>query len=202
MLHEFTDDLEVSGKLHIVPGMISHNGKPYRQIRGSEMEPRMVSLDTTHRFSKFTMNVTETIDNLYVWFELTGTREDASPLTLDVCPTDLVLALQRGRGWVHCKILRCKQVVPAFSGSDDLDTDVFGAKVRIVQGNTLIRCATILVGHHWRYKCILKGNECIQCCIRTALTGMKDYDLLKLVEGKTTDVDASTSGRYIIVDSS
>jgi hypothetical protein len=50
--------------------------------------------------------------------------------------------------------------------------------MRIIKGGKTARCAAATLADLLDYNCILQGDKCIQCCVRTGIGGMKCYNLV------------------------
>lgn len=176
ILQSPTDELDLSGKVHVLPGTIEYHGKPYSKV-GEDIDGDLDVNDDC--FSKLPLYnypellVTESAEYLSVWYKLSS-KTDTSLKPLCIGPTRLLYDIVGSRGWVACKGKRCetKFVLPSpLVGV----VDAHGIMVRLVSGDPIQRCVAILLAKQLRHKCISRKEECLQCCMRTAITGLEHY---------------------------
>jgi hypothetical protein len=185
VLGDVTDDLDISGKLHILPGIIEHHGKPYDRI-ADDMSPRSSVTESMVRsvfqYTEASVNVTETTEGLEMTFELTA--KGAPKLeALKVNPAALVSDLTKASGWVYCRNSGCSRLA-ALSNSVNQSLDILGTEFQMVGGGRIARCAAVTLADRLGYRCILRNEECIQCCLRTGISGMHHYELMSCSGGE------------------
>lgn len=118
ILNGISDDIEISGKIHILPGTIEYHGRLYTRVA-----------------------------------DYTGYI-----------------------GRVKCRKSGCKHIYDVPMG-DNPQFDVLGRSMQIIEGGKIARCATATLADRLNYRCIIQEDKCIQCCIRTGVSGMQGYEL-------------------------
>ncbi|KFZ24729.1 hypothetical protein V502_00790 [Pseudogymnoascus sp. VKM F-4520 (FW-2644)] len=177
ILNGMSDDIEISGKIHILPGTIEYHGRPYTQVAdytGSIGRVTYDMLEVVSQYTQVAMDIKETTQQLEVWFNVTGTGNSVLQ-PLQVTPSALVANLCKAHGWVKCRKSGCKHIYGVPMGNSP-QFDVLGRSVQIIKGGKIARCAATTLADRLNYCCIMQ-DKCIQCCIRTGVSGMQGYEL-------------------------
>ncbi|KFY99779.1 hypothetical protein V500_01263 [Pseudogymnoascus sp. VKM F-4518 (FW-2643)] len=89
ILNGMSDDIEISGKIHILPGTIEYHGRPYTQVAdytGSIGRVTYDMLEVVSQYTQVAMDIKETTQQLEVWFNITGTGNSVlQPLQVTLC---------------------------------------------------------------------------------------------------------------------
>ena len=105
ILNGMSDDIEISSKIHILPGTIEYHGSPYTQVAdytGSIGRVTYDMLEVVSQYTQVAMDIKETTQQLEVWFNITGTGNSVLQ-PLQVTPSALVADLCKAHGWVKCR---------------------------------------------------------------------------------------------------
>jgi hypothetical protein len=179
ILTEVSDDINFAGKVCVMAGVIELDGKPYDMVldqSGSGRSADELMLRCLHLYSQVTINVRQTAMGLAVWFEISAKEGvEGQPRKVVTAPLELASQLIKTRGQVHCKNSGCLKVAVVPDG-ENMSMDVLGTEVRVIRGNRLAKCAAVAVAADSHCRCILKVNECIQCCIRAGLEKSDYWD--------------------------
>ena len=170
ILHGLTDCPNSSGKIHVVPGNIEHQGTPFHYIRDDRHFQQFIEdvLDSVSFYSQVNVGVTETTTDLEVCFKVSKNPE--SPVNvLRTRPSEFVQRLGQLRGILHCAGSRCKFVMDVPSDTNYVRFNALGEDVRVLKGEALVRCLALFLSYNLPLGCLLRGKECIQCCLRAAV---------------------------------
>ncbi|KAF2253854.1 hypothetical protein BU26DRAFT_230812 [Trematosphaeria pertusa] len=190
ILRNFAIDPESTGRIHVIPGMIEHDHKPFPQVQDNEIElmRRTGSIKelcaTTAELNEVVLEITETAHSLSVNFMFRGCddeRKDGSKPFLRIGPGDIVSRAHKARGLVRCNApaRACKRKNMGAISCDNaeypiLKLTVDGEVIEVCDaarsGDYLRAVAlSIATGKNPTYFCILSDGECIDCCLGKAV---------------------------------
>ncbi|KAF1951012.1 hypothetical protein CC80DRAFT_496304 [Byssothecium circinans] len=190
ILRDISISPESAGRVHVVPGMIEHDHKPFPQVQDNEIElmRRAGSVKelcaTLAELNEVILEVTETVHSLSInfLFQRRGddTKDESRPY-LRIGPGDIVDQAHRARGLVHCStpIRSCKR---RRIGGISCDRAEYPILKLSMDGETIQVCDTTNGGEYLRavalrvateknppYFCLLSDGRCIDCCIGTVV---------------------------------
>ncbi|MCJ1249457.1 hypothetical protein MMC30_006681 [Trapelia coarctata] len=190
ILRRISDQPGEAATLHVVPGSIQlPSGCRYTYTSDSEYhhyekseatnyQPLLSLTDTADTGSldlHAELRVTERIEALYLVFQFSRAGQEVAT----VPPYDLIKRLSMAANKVFCLHRSCGQLtlpLPSVFTADgegrvDPDTDAGSGRsvvVRRLHGNVLARClALCLTGPNGTT--VLRSNECLSCCIKSAI---------------------------------
>lgn len=173
VLHGLTDTVDLSGKIHVVPGNIEWQGKPYHCMRdnrdlNSPQGFKENSLESLHLYSSVTAAIAETTTGLDVCFEIAKDEEPRANV-LRINPSEFVGRLGQFQGLSPCIGTNCRFTMDVPSDTNYVQLSALGEDVRLFKGEKLSRCLALYMSYHLGFGCLLRKDECIQCCLRAAI---------------------------------
>lgn len=181
---------ESAGRVHVMPGMIEHDHKTYAQVRDNEVELRRRKSSVTELDSALLdlndliLEVTETAQSLAVNFVFQrhgdDPKNDWRPY-LYVGPSDIVDRAHQARGLVKCNapLRSCKRRHPRNITCDRTEDPILklsmdGDSIDVcnaANSNDILRVIALHVAtvKNPTYFCVLSDEECIECCLETAI---------------------------------
>jgi len=185
ILREFTLNPELTGLVHVVPGRIEKDNKPFRMVQdslASQHAPRPTANALLAKLSQISLRLTETPKSLRVTYVLGTGDLGTGCATVPISPGCLVLSALKARGLVNCSrsASRCgdlskRNILVDCSQYPIIQARVDGKPVMLCDGRVggdNVRAAAIRtrkpsLPEHSRT--ILADEECLDCCFAEAL---------------------------------
>lgn len=178
-LREVSDDRQLAGCVHVLPGRIEYNGRPfytvedkrvssYSRFKGDEKDWDLLA--NKAQMSEVQVSVHETTRSLAVIYRIHD--EDGRDTGKTISPFELNTQVLQSRGTVQCGHWR--QHSEEMGSSDELSEafreqlETAKIKYRELKAPLLGRCAA-LMGYRGSRRMILRERVCLQCCIKTGL---------------------------------
>lgn len=181
ILCDLSVDQDVIGRVHVVRGRIERHGKPFDFVLDREDTSwfHTAPKDKVPDFTDISMIAEEKVRALKVNYSL----KDKTGITVQVPPAKLAYEVCLARGLVNCRTYQCKNVISIKTNADKLELYALGGKqIVLAKGDQWFRCVLLFLesipSSSPRAHCILRTNECIQCCFRAAMEIDDDQSVL------------------------
>jgi hypothetical protein len=170
VLRELSLDRECAGRVHVVPGRIERDEKPFHLVVDRDHLNKYLTgpEDGIANFTKVSLSVKEKVRSLSISFVIS--RE--SGRAVHIAPASFVNDVCGARGLVNCDRRKCREIISIRSDAGPLEEYTLGGvKVFVCKGDEWVRCAIMFLGatSDPGYRCILQTDECIQCCFRAVV---------------------------------
>ncbi|KEF56496.1 uncharacterized protein A1O9_08077 [Exophiala aquamarina CBS 119918] len=173
MLRELSLDRNLVGRVHVVPGKIERNGKPFDFVSDREYHPNghyTGLTDEVPDFTEISMLAQEHVRSLRVSYKL----EDKKGAAVHIDPGKLADEACLAQGLVYCRNRQCKEVISFAHSAEKVEcVSVHGKAVTVARGDERFRCVLLSLETNQRLEstahCVLRMNECLQCCFRAAV---------------------------------
>lgn len=173
ILRDLSLDKEVIGRVRVVRGNIERHGRSFDFVldrENIEWCPTAPKDETPPDFTDISMIAEEKVHSLRVNYIL----KDKMGITVQIPPAKLVHEACLARGLVNCRIYGCTNVISIKASTDRLEMyELSGKQIGLARGGQPFRCALLFLekfpSSSPNAHCILRTNECIQCCFRAAM---------------------------------
>jgi hypothetical protein len=172
VLRELSLDRECAGRVHVIPGRIEREEKPFYLVVDRSHLNKYLSgpKDGIAEFTDVSLSVKETVRSLTISCRLSDKKDKA----VQIGPAALVHEACSARGLVNCNGRKCGEIVSIKSDAGPFEEySVSGKQVFVCKGDQWFRCASLFLGMTSESlggaHCILRTDECIQCCFRAAV---------------------------------
>lgn len=173
MLRELSLHRNLVGRVHVVPGKIERDGKPFDFVSYREYHPNghyTGLTDEVPDFTEISMLAQEHVRSLRVNYKLEDKKGAAVHIDLGKLADEACLA----RGMVNCRNQQCKKVISLVHSVEKVECySVHGKAVTVARGDERFRCVLLSLETNQRSEskahCILRMNECLQCSCRAAV---------------------------------
>ena len=172
-LCELNDELELIGRVHVVPGRIEHYNKPYFSIvdqGGTWNYPNPPAPEVWSSYTELSLLVTEQVESLGVAYESKSRRS----IPVHIGPAEFTyhaLQLQHPHNCTRRACLPVKIVNENILSDSYRQVEPLGMNLGVFRGETLARCTAIVL-HKRKTKdkpvCISGNDGCLSCCLRLA----------------------------------
>lgn len=175
-------DPQSIGRVHVIPGFIERDGKPFNRVEDDDelkhMNATLEGLDA--EFINVSMVVKETVRSLSVGYQLTMEGGKAAYLG----PAHFLSIVSEARGLIHCGGRGCRQLVHNMNEKEKYqEFNISGKRIAVRRGDDLTRCAFMVQGFRdSSFGYILRDGQCMQCCLRAAL-GMQTTQPIAVISG-------------------
>lgn len=182
ILREFSLDPELFGLVHIMPGSIEKDGKPYRLVEdpaGGNVNISTEMLQHLVTLNRASLEVTETATSLQVSYNLQSTVPGLHESKLD--PIKLDDMVTRCRGLVRCPKLGigCEKVPAGDVVEDQTESPItkfkYGGK-EIITIDASARndyARAVMLMRYWNrggaVRQLILDHQCWDCCLRATL---------------------------------
>jgi hypothetical protein len=167
-----SDESDECLSIHVLSGTIEHDEKPFSLISDDRNERYQVpksSLQQVGSYTEAKIYLTETLQELRIYFLLLSPENPAIE-PIKILPTKLMKAITTTRGWVKCLDVDCRKVCEIPEG-DNITLDFVGNQVHVIKADKLARCAALTLATLQGSVCLLRKDECVQCCLRVSAGG-------------------------------
>ena len=191
-LREVSDRRELVNRIYVVPGRIEYHQRPFFYIeerlkRSMHFSMRLKAdiwqcLESKAVMSEVKPIIHETTKSLSMEYEIID--EKANGTNIIIGPLSLVVGASRSRGNVHCEHHyqqdgKAENTLPESVSSQLDDADV---SYRNLEAPLLGRCAALSSSGFEYGEAILRDEECLPCCVTTALR--KDLSRILILSSK------------------
>jgi SH3-like domain-containing protein len=173
-----SDDPDECLVVHIMPGSIEHDNKPFDHITSDEEQSENMVLGNASpssllqrvtSYTKMEMSLAESLRGLQIHFRV-GPDQDQSLQWVRVQPSLFLEAVIRAKGWTQCSKNDCQQLCEVPEGS--IVVCKLGRKdIQVIEGDKLVRSAALVLAELERSVYLTRKTECVQCCIRSGTQG-------------------------------
>jgi hypothetical protein len=196
-LQELSDNRQRVGRVHVIPGSIEWNERPFYSVEDWENSPSeqqflisdefiVKKLEDPARMCNTRVGVRETLRSIQIRYEILDERD--RPVQLFVGPLRLTFDASSYRGLVHCpeehrmQSSEARDVIPP-ELVDELNSK--GVKWRMLRAPVLGRCAAMA---HYKNvtgeRALLREDECLACCVEYVLkTPVRELVIISRPEG-------------------
>lgn len=195
-LREVSDSPSVINRIHVIPGQIEHNEKPFFHVEDRRVWSQQDALGASDEIwnqledrefvNHVKVTVRETARSLEVHYEVLNSRDQA--VGLFISPLWLVSQISISRGLVSCDgshMSDAKATPYELPQRIRKKIEQSSMSFRKISTHTLGRCAASM-SHH---KMILQEDSCLECCFKAA---MKDNMENIIVVGKPRGTELKT----------
>ena len=180
-LREVSDDRQLLGRIHVVPGRIEYNGHSYSYLSDRHLgwqwarqdldEDLWGKLQDPSVLDHVKLNVRESHQGLEVYYTVQSLA--AHPVGINLSPELLSLRSGESRGLVTCDLSHSGKEGNHGSLSQSTLDQLKAANIefKFLQSPLLGRCAALMIQGDTQNRVfsILQEKECLDCCIKVAL---------------------------------